>query len=107
MGEFERVDLDDFDREGGDSLRIRVKINVRKPLRRGTFIKIGSQGEEEWVEMRFEKLPDFSYGCGRMGHITRDCEDKETAAREDQQYGIWLKKYPSTRGNLTGPTCRR
>lgn len=54
-GEFERLDLDKMETEWGDSLRVKVKIDVTKPLWRGTFIRIGSKGSptsimnvEEW-----------------------------------------------------------
>lgn len=83
--------MDEMEREGGNSLRIRVKIDVQKPLRRGTMIRIGSRGEEEWIEMRFEKLPDYCYGCGRLGHLAKECDDSESLNSNKPQYGIGLK----------------
>ncbi|KAJ8424699.1 hypothetical protein Cgig2_018506 [Carnegiea gigantea] len=27
-----------------------------------------------WIRFKFVKLPDFCYGCGRLGHTLKDCE---------------------------------
>lgn len=47
VGTFKRVDIDKMERDKGESMRIRVKLDVRKLLRRGTMIKIESRVEEE------------------------------------------------------------
>lgn len=90
MGTFERVDLDKEEHEVGDYLWVRVRIDIQKPLRRGAMMKIGSNSEEEWVDVRFEKFPDFCFGCGQIGHLTRECDDLEAISKDKLQYGAWL-----------------
>jgi hypothetical protein len=53
----------------GGFLRIKVKIDIRKPLRRGILVE-GEDGEEDcWCPVRYEFIPNFCYGCGRLGHV--------------------------------------
>lgn len=38
--------------------------------------------------IRYERLPTFCYGCGRIGHTERSCERHEASI--DNRYGFWL-----------------
>lgn len=42
--------------------------------------------------MTYEKLPDFCYGCGCLGHIIKECEDHNGATDEELPYGAWLRE---------------
>ncbi|CAN1761820.1 hypothetical protein LINPERHAP1_LOCUS8065 [Linum perenne] len=54
-------------------MRIRVRLDVRKPLKRGKKVRqAGGEGGE--CIFRYEHLPNFCYICGKMGHIDRYCE---------------------------------
>lgn len=63
-------------------------MDIKKPLRRGTKLKVGSMAEEKWIPITIEKLPDFCYQCGRLGHVMNECEeeDSEDEEEEDTQY---------------------
>lgn len=41
----------------------------------GSFVTapLETQSEENWVEIRYERLSDFCYLCGRLGHGTNSC----------------------------------
>lgn len=55
-------------------LRVRVEINLEQPLSKGFWLKGKSEsGQDRWISFRFEKLPDFCYACGRLGHDNRAC----------------------------------
>ena len=51
----------------GPFLRIRVDIDVTKPLMRGKIIHIEG-AKEGWVFFRYERLPTFCYRCGILDH---------------------------------------
>lgn len=71
IGEVLEVDSDGV----GENMSARVKVmmNVCKPLRR---IQRFSNKERKvsMVEIKYERLPTFCYAYGSLGHIERDCE---------------------------------
>ncbi|KAH7865785.1 hypothetical protein Vadar_011170 [Vaccinium darrowii] len=55
-------------------LRIRVNINVEQPLPKGFWLKGKTvPSKDRWISFKFEKLPDFCYSCGRLGHDNKGC----------------------------------
>lgn len=97
VGEFEKVDTDENGRQWGETLRVRVKIDTSKPLRRGAQLFVGTTEEAKWIPITIEKLPDFYYGCGRMGHVQKDCDEEEEDNTQKAQYGSWLREESVTR----------
>ncbi|KAL0406194.1 UNVERIFIED_CONTAM: hypothetical protein Slati_3933300 [Sesamum latifolium] len=81
---------------GGAKVRIRVSLDTRKPLTRALHIRLIGGDDEVMVMFIYERLPNFFYGCGVLGHIMRDCErhlDKvENWRMEDLPYGPWLRE---------------
>lgn len=73
-------------------VRVRVTMDVTKPLKRRMKIK-REGGVWNWVNFKYERLSLFCFVCGRMGHSDRDCEvvyvnpNKEI----DRAYGVWLR----------------
>ena len=64
------------------TLRIKIKIDIHKPLTRGVFIKLNLKQDPQWFYIQYEQLPNFCYICGRLGHVIDDCEDKKGNTRE-------------------------
>ncbi|KAL2907049.1 Gag polyprotein [Bienertia sinuspersici] len=92
MGNF--LEYDDSDISGWSKfMRIRVRMNVLKPLPRGVTMRI--RGEKIWVDFWFERLPGFCLICGQLGHIARECEDFDKDIPENElPYGSWLRASP-------------
>lgn len=69
IGTFEAADSDDYGKMKGETLRVRIRMDVREPIKRGTDIKTGAMAENAWIPVTYEKFLDFCYFCGRLGHI--------------------------------------
>ncbi|KAI8022776.1 hypothetical protein LOK49_LG03G00471 [Camellia lanceoleosa] len=59
-------------------LRLRVEMDVTKPLPLGFFLQANSSSpdtvHEVWVSYKYEKLDEFCYDCGRLGHNNTLCK---------------------------------
>ncbi|RYR39726.1 hypothetical protein Ahy_A09g045311 [Arachis hypogaea] len=56
-------------------LRVRVEINVQVPLKTGFWFR-RSDRSQSWAEFKYEKLYDYCYKCGRIGHDKRACGEE-------------------------------
>ena len=61
-----------------------------KPLRRGSKIK-GPDGEVVWVAFKYERLINFCFRCGVLGHESKICKKPIGTDEQENQYGEWLK----------------
>ncbi|PPD67275.1 hypothetical protein GOBAR_DD35844 [Gossypium barbadense] len=93
IGEVLAIDWRDGDGGWTEYMRIRINIDINKPLRRVVHY-IDHEGEEFVFAIRYEKLPRFCYICGLIGHTTQKCKE-QMINNESQdnifQYGNWLK----------------
>ena len=92
------------DGEGGEFLRVRVVVDIKKSLPR--CCKLWSEGEHiGWALLKFERLPNFCYWCGKVTHGENDCDvwlrGKGRLKKEEQQYGEWLRAEPVRRARKT------
>jgi hypothetical protein len=74
IGTFMTMDLDDDDTALGRYLRIKVRLDIRKPLMRGVTVCVGEKEKPLWCPLEYEFLPDFCYTCGIISHMDRSCE---------------------------------
>ncbi|KAM6586585.1 uncharacterized protein LOC115717479 [Cannabis sativa] len=75
-----------------DYMRIRVTIDLAKPLKRR--MRIRKTGEEWiWITFKYENIPTFCFICGILGHSERFCPKLfETPKHEiTKPYGDWMK----------------
>ncbi|KAK6156052.1 hypothetical protein DH2020_010300 [Rehmannia glutinosa] len=89
------VDADDKGRCLGHYMRVRVLMDITKPLRRGAPIRLGSNGNRVWVDFKYERIPDFCFACGIVGHGLTDCKlegvNVGSTDTNNLPYGRWLK----------------
>jgi len=76
VGEFMEVEADRGVVAAGRSLRLKIRLDIQKPLRCGILADLGADKGEWWCPITYEHLPDFCYICGRIGHVDRACSKK-------------------------------
>ncbi|KAK7819416.1 hypothetical protein CFP56_040402 [Quercus suber] len=73
--------------------KVRVAIPISKPIRRGGFVA-GSDGEQSWVNFKYERLSIFCHYCGLLGHDLKHSASHYAASKKEGevccQYGEWL-----------------
>ncbi|KAK4431366.1 hypothetical protein Salat_0898700 [Sesamum alatum] len=72
LGQFRDVDLENDSQLWGSALRIRVGFHVQKLLRRALKLRT-VLGAESLLSFTYERLPNFCYWCGHIGHIMKFC----------------------------------
>lgn len=84
-----------------ESMRLRVKLDVRRPLKRRKKI-IKRNGTEVWVTCKYERLGDFCFTCGLMSHTERYCSKflEKGSGEIDREWGSWLRAPPR---RMAGP----
>ncbi|POO00421.1 Zinc knuckle CX2CX4HX4C [Trema orientale] len=86
--------------------RVRVWLDVTNPLKRTIKVCPRQTFETFWADLRYKKLLDFSFICGHMGHIVRDCRvdvDTEWTILENFKFGNWLK---ASTGPVRSQPCK-
>ncbi|KAK7844044.1 hypothetical protein CFP56_011634 [Quercus suber] len=79
---------------GANFVRVRVIVDVSKPLCRGRKIYWDTECEG-WAAFMYESLPNICYLCGFVFHDDKDCSlclhSKGTLKLDDQQFGPWIR----------------
>ena len=67
-------------------------MDVRLPIKRKMKIR-KTGGEWIWVTFKYERIPNFYFFCGIIGHIDKICEKLYDFQGEDPEFiwGDWLK----------------
>ncbi len=94
LGKIAHVTEGDKAAGGGQAMRIRVSMDLTKPLCRGRKATL-EKGREVWISIKYERLPNFCYWCGLVSHSDKDCphwlRNQEKMQLEVQQFGPWLR----------------
>lgn len=72
VGKYVKSDPANFDGTWKSYVRIRVMLDIRKPLKRRMKIK-REGGEWSWLNFKYERSGTFCFVCGVLGHTDRDC----------------------------------
>ena len=73
VGEFVEMEKEEDGSAVGRFMRIKVHIDIRKPLMRGVTLNIAESNKDLWCPLVYEYLPDFCYICGIIGHVDKAC----------------------------------
>lgn len=72
IGRYVKSDPANFNGVWKSFVRVRVIINVEKPLKRR--MKIKREGtESSWINFKYKRLSTFCFVCGKLGHSEREC----------------------------------
>ncbi|XP_012840835.1 PREDICTED: uncharacterized protein LOC105961138 [Erythranthe guttata] len=75
-------------------MRVKVRLDVTKTLKRGIYLHT-LDGSKEWVSFTYEKLPNFCFLCGIIGHGENKCHLRYEAnfvdPGEQLPYGPWMR----------------
>ncbi|KAL9411051.1 hypothetical protein AB3S75_044765 [Citrus x aurantiifolia] len=92
IGKVEEVDTNATGQCFGQFLRMRISVDITTPLKK--LIELEQEGEEEEdIPMRvmYERLPDFCFCCGRIGHQYRERVHYKSQSKDELPYDPWLK----------------
>jgi hypothetical protein len=106
LGELIDVDVAGDGRGWGSYLRLRVNLDLMKPIDRGQALNLA--GKSSWVEFKYEKLPLLCFMCGRLVHGPKGCPIISTTRLHKEEgtkaWGSWLRAVdPKRRGGRGGP----
>lgn len=89
IGRVLEVDEGDDGRCPGRYARIRINLNLALPLQQGICVQTELSQEQFCIILVYEKLPNFCFKCGRVGHVSRECDHE--GAEIEFQFGNWLR----------------
>ena len=61
-----------------------MKIDITKKLLRGKKITIEND-EQYWVYFKYERLPNFYYICGKLGHGEKECQEGDPPSADKKK----------------------
>ncbi|KAL3498272.1 hypothetical protein ACH5RR_041004 [Cinchona calisaya] len=75
----------------GKHIKMLVEVDITKPLLRGFLVR--SEGDQKWVNFRYEKLPNFCFHYGIIGHSIETCTNRKSMGDSSKlQFGSWLNE---------------
>lgn len=93
IGVFLKADLTSSSHKWKKFLRIQVDLNILEPLK--SSVLLPCHGRSDFlIEIRYERLTDFCYNCGLLGHKNQNCVAASTDVIMDSStllFGPWLK----------------
>ncbi|XP_055959759.1 uncharacterized protein LOC130014835 [Mercurialis annua] len=95
LGGFITQDFNPGKTVGANTLRVRVRVDIRKPLKRRMKFKRGPN-EWSWLNFQYERIPMFCFYCGVLGHSEKYCEKyfDNPIPREQLPYGVEMRFNP-------------
>lgn len=90
IGTIQEVDMGVDGSCTGKFARVRVTLNIERPLLRCVNTLTEDGEKPTLIILLYERLPDFCYVCGKVGHVLRDCEN-DTVNKAELEFGPWLR----------------
>ncbi|MFQ6638511.1 hypothetical protein Gotur_015740, partial [Gossypium turneri] len=99
LGDFMEYDVSNIGKENRNFMRIRVQVDIRRPLKRKKLIEF--HGRKSYVCFKYERLTLFCFYCGKLGHNDSFCEAKMLIGVEIAEMGCDLSIRAQSRRALT------
>lgn len=75
-------------------LRFQVQVNIYKNLKPRTVI-MNDDGSQRWLPFKYERLSNFCFNCGKLGHVMVDCQSDLTPSHRVMDphtaYVSWMR----------------
>ncbi|KAL8519998.1 hypothetical protein ACS0TY_010797 [Phlomoides rotata] len=101
------VEIDSPSLEGfGRSVRVKIKINLNKPLKNGIYLEI-PRGKKLWINFKYERLPSFCYFCGTLGHMRKEYDLVDGSKLMENildtkfPFGEWMRASPGKKALIS------
>ncbi|WOH01895.1 hypothetical protein DCAR_0521281 [Daucus carota subsp. sativus] len=103
VGRYMESDPKNFQGLFRDYLRVRVAIDISRPLKSQMRIKKPG-GEWLWIHFKYERLPSFCFYCGKIGHSEKFCEElfDNPQAQGVRKYDSSLRASPRNQASHKG-----
>jgi hypothetical protein len=94
------VEVVDTEKDGigwGEYLRVKVVVDLFKPLARGRMLKL--QGKSNWIAFQYQSLPKFYFHYGVIAHRQTSCPMRTMIQypKNPVEFGPWLQTSSPTR----------
>ena len=90
IGLVEDVDTDEEGNYIGEIVRLRISVDITKPLQKLLEVETEDEGSIP-IPILYERLPEFCFCCGLIGHHYKECIEYKGQPNEDLPYGYWMK----------------
>ncbi|KAK1578975.1 hypothetical protein Q3G72_034655 [Acer saccharum] len=97
-------DMDLVARSDGSSrfLRVRVMVEVDRPLQRCLLVYLLGDGKVTMMLLRYERLMVYCFRCDKLGHVMDECtmemeveveveEEREVSSATSRKLVVWLR----------------
>ncbi|KAL5816006.1 hypothetical protein ACOSQ3_024384 [Xanthoceras sorbifolium] len=87
----------------GKYIRVRVVIVITKPLQRFFKVKMGGFGKAVVMLLRYERLPEYCFECGLVGHpLVEGTQGRENVGPDNQE----IARLGKTGGDVGGEVVK-
>ncbi|KAK4848277.1 hypothetical protein QYF36_011182 [Acer negundo] len=93
IGEVKEIDKGSSGDCLGKFIRVRVLVDVLKPLKRIVRVTAGKSRKIVTNMICYERLPNLCYFCIRIGHLIKDCPENNKGLIDDSElgFGPWMR----------------
>jgi hypothetical protein len=71
-------------------IKIKVAINIHNPITSGIHVGNPIDGTN-WIDFRYEKLPQVCFKCGMLGHAENVCKNQALDLQTLAPLGPWIR----------------
>ncbi|KAJ4706539.1 Zinc CCHC-type-like protein [Melia azedarach] len=95
IGEIEEVESRQTKACLGKYMRVRVKIDITKPLKCSLRVQLEGEEQLSTLLIRYERLPNFCFHCRLIGHVQRECLqlnlNNSVHPGQEMKYKPWIR----------------